>query len=123
MPFCELNTSVPKAKVDESFVKEFSQLVANIVDGPEKGVTIQVNPDQIIIRAGSMEPSAIAEIHGYNPDYFTDVMREKWVVSLTSFLSEKLGITDHGRIIVSFHHKAPTHVGIFGKLVSQMKPK
>ncbi|XP_022086429.1 macrophage migration inhibitory factor-like [Acanthaster planci] len=119
MPFCELSTSVPKAKVDESFLKEFSQLLASIIGRPERRVTIQVNPDQIMMKAGSMEPVAVTEIHGNNPDYFTDAMREKWVASLTSFLSDKLGITDHGRIIVSFHQKEPTHVGIFGKLISQ----
>ncbi|XP_038059415.1 macrophage migration inhibitory factor-like [Patiria miniata] len=118
MPLCELNTNVPRAKVDESFVKELSQLVASIVDVPEKGVTLQVNPDQLMMRAGTLDPVVTVAITGFSTKYFTDAMREKWVTSLTTFLSEKLGITDHGRIIMSFHLIEATHVGFFGKLAS-----
>jgi len=116
---CLLNTNVPRAKVDESFAKELSQHVASIVESEEKTVTLQINPDQIMVRAGSMDPVAHMAVHGYNSDYFTDAMREKWLSSLTSFLSEKMGIDNHGRIIVSFHPIERTHVGIFGKLISQ----
>ncbi|XP_038058752.1 uncharacterized protein LOC119730034 [Patiria miniata] len=97
VPLCELNTNLPKAKVDESFVKELSQLIASTVNKPERGVTLRVNPDQVMMKEGTLDPVVTMTDTGFLSQHFTDAMREKWMTTLTPFLSEKLGITDHGR--------------------------
>ncbi|XP_033628337.1 macrophage migration inhibitory factor-like [Asterias rubens] len=119
MPMCQLSTNLPRAKVDETFAKELSEFVAKTLGKDEKVVTLQVNPDQIMVRSGSQDPMLHLTVHAFTPNYFTDEIRESMVTSLTPFFSEKLGITDLGRIILSFHQVEASHVGIFGKLVSQ----
>ena len=97
MPLLELTTNT---KIDNcpQIAQQLSKLAADILGKPESYVMIKIQPEQVLIFAGSDEPAAHVKLKSLGlPESNTADFSSK----ICSFINSELGI-DSARIYIEF---------------------
>ncbi|XP_022337850.1 macrophage migration inhibitory factor-like [Crassostrea virginica] len=110
MPTFVVNTNLPKDKIPPDFLQQTSAFLAKQLEKPEFYVVVRVNPDQMMITAGTNEPCAIVELHN-----ITDGAKNKEnAEAITNFIESTLAIPK-SRFYVIFTNLRREDIAFQGK--------
>jgi phenylpyruvate tautomerase len=107
MPLCVFYTNVPSSKVPEDFEVQLSQALADTLSKPIERITVNVLPDQRMVRAGSSEPTCWMNL--WSIGVFNAENNPVFASKLYPLINEKLGISND-RIVLLFHDIKPDQV-------------
>ncbi|XP_035690834.1 macrophage migration inhibitory factor homolog [Branchiostoma floridae] len=121
MPLAHIKTNLSPDQFSDDFMKETSQMIAELLEKEEWRVTVHVDAGQRMLRAGSFEPYIQFEIAAIK-SFDDEADKEKYSKAFFDYLSEKLPVK-YDRIVVIFHRLASEDVGIKGTLNSILVKK
>ncbi|ELT95313.1 hypothetical protein CAPTEDRAFT_156850 [Capitella teleta] len=100
MPICKILTNLPAKAIPKDLSLRLTNLLAEVLNKPLERITVNVQSDQVMMKNGTTESAAVAEIYALNvfnedkcPDYGKQIL---------PFLEQNLGIGKK-RINLIFH--------------------
>ncbi|VVC24840.1 Macrophage migration inhibitory factor,Tautomerase/MIF superfamily [Cinara cedri] len=111
-----VDTNVSTSDVDEAFLIESTESLANTFKISKSDILIFVNADQPILIAGSEKPAAVLTI--YSTDGINEVSNKLHSATLFSLLTKYLKVNED-RISIAFSAVEPYSMGVNGKTFVQ----
>nr|XP_054762182.1 uncharacterized protein LOC129268681 [Lytechinus pictus] len=102
--------------VSENFCEDLSKIISELLNVPEKDITVQVHPNQLMVRNGSREPSAYIELY-HVEGCETEDHKRKVSKTILDFTKQHLHI-ESSRVSIIFRQTAGKDIGIEGGLWS-----
>ncbi|KAF8479100.1 Tautomerase/MIF [Russula ochroleuca] len=116
MPSLVLETNVKVTEI-KSFVLEFSKFSANLLEKPEKYISISYRYNEHLTFAGTLEPAFLLVITSL--DNITPERNEAYSNALFTFLKDKFGLQgDRGYI--TFYDPGRANLGYQGTTFAQI---
>ncbi|XP_031551557.1 macrophage migration inhibitory factor homolog [Actinia tenebrosa] len=112
MPYLQVQTNIPAAKVPEDFLKKSTTLLADLLGKPESFICVCIEPGQLMTWAGTSEPTAIVQLT--NIGRHDAETTKKYTEMLTEHLVKQLGVPQD-RMHLVFHTKDRFEIGHNGK--------
>ncbi|ESN92491.1 hypothetical protein HELRODRAFT_147095, partial [Helobdella robusta] len=91
-PVCVINTNLTKDKIPESFGKDVTKLIANVLSKPENFITVSLKTDKQMWKNGSSSPLASVDI--WSIGVFNKENNDIYTPKFFKFFSEKLGLPE-----------------------------
>ncbi|KAJ8268782.1 hypothetical protein COCON_G00113890 [Conger conger] len=99
MPMFVVNTNVSKASVPEALLTEATQELAKAMGKPAKYIAVHINPDQMMMFGGKLDPCALCTLHSIGK--IGGEANKEYSKLLCGLLNKHLGISPD-RMYVSF---------------------
>ncbi|KAG8183072.1 hypothetical protein JTE90_010896 [Oedothorax gibbosus] len=100
MPLCAFYTNVSDKDIPKDFEVRLSEILAEVLSKPIERITVNVIPDQRMVRGGSSEPTCWMNL--WSIAVFNEEKNPAYASKLYPFINESLGICND-RIVLLFH--------------------
>ncbi|KAM3613179.1 uncharacterized protein V6R79_021994 [Siganus canaliculatus] len=99
MPMFVVNTNVAKSDVPPALLSEASDELAKVMGKPLKYISVQINPDQMMLFGGKDDPCALCSLHSIGQ--ISGTQNKQYSNLLCGLLKKHLGVSPD-RIYINF---------------------
>jgi len=117
MPTFTLFTNVPQDKIPKDFLKDTTELVANILGKPQSYCIVHVIPDQLMTMGGTGDPCAAATLMSIGK--LGTELNKSHSATLYTHIEKQLGIKKN-RMYITYRDEDMANIGYDGTTFHQI---